>query len=318
MPVMMFLGRVLLRSARAGLIAIFLLCAGPAATAAEPAVAVVTSDGSSAYDEAVAAVIAELARGGLPRSDVTVIAAAELPTRTITLPRLIIALGAQAAQAVSDVDSRTPQLFALLPRTSFEQIIAGRGPSRTVSAIYLDQPFSRQLDLLHLALPEAKRIGVLFGPGSRHVAPFLQRAIAERGLTMTSATLERSETLYPLLQQVLGNADVLLALADPLVFNGNTIQNILLASLHARVPLVAFSPAYVKAGALLALYSTPTQIGTQAGALALAALQGRGLPTPQYPAAYTVGVNQHVARALGLNLDEASLSKQLQQMEHTP
>jgi len=40
----------------------------------------------------------------------------------------------------------------------------------------------------------------------------------------------------------------------------------------ANVPLVAFSPAYVRAGALLALYTTPTQAGSQAAHWALEVL----------------------------------------------
>ncbi|HUY02335.1 MAG TPA: ABC transporter substrate binding protein, partial [Rhodocyclaceae bacterium] len=126
------------------------------------------------------------------------------------------------------------------------------------------------------------------------------------------------QPLYPALARALDGADALLAVADPLVYNGNTIENILLASFRAGVPLVAFSPAYVRAGALLGLYSTPAQIGTQAGKMARAVLQGRPLPPPQYPTEFTVEINRHVARSLGLDLNAAVLARRLQQMERLP
>lgn len=42
--------------------------------------------------------------------------------------------------------------------------------------------------------------------------------------------------------------------------------------------MVAFSPAYARAGAVLSLHVTPTQAGVQAAALVLDVLRGRPLP----------------------------------------
>jgi ABC-type uncharacterized transport system substrate-binding protein len=107
-------------------------------------------------------------------------------------------------------------------------------------------------------------------------------------------------------------------MADPQVFNGNTLPNILLASYRARIPVMAFSPAYVKAGALLSLHSTPSQVGSQAGVVARSALQGAALPAPQYPTDFTVSVNDYVARSLGLGLDATTLSERLHSLEKRP
>jgi len=83
--------------------------------------------------------------------------------------------------------------------------------------------------------------------------------------------------------------------------------------------MVAFSPAYVRAGALLALYVTPTQIGRQAAAITRGVLQGKALSaTPLYSQEYSVAVNEHVARSLGLNLDADALRERLQSREGTP
>jgi len=299
------------------LLACALFSAGAPALAAERGVVVVTSARSADYDQAIAALADELAHGGLPRGSLEVVAAADFPSRTELPPKLYVALGSAAALALTAAGNEAPRLYALLPRERFEQITAKRRRP-AVSAIYLDQPFSRQLELLRLALPKARRVGVLWGPGSRPLAPALAAAASPRGLQLIGATLAPGQPLYPALAQVLDRTDALLAVADPLVYNGATIENILLASFRAGVPLVAFSPAYVRAGALLALYSTPAQIGAQAGRMARATLQGRPLPAPQYPAQFTVTANRHVARALGLDLNAAALAARLQQMEHAP
>ena len=120
------------------------------------------------------------------------------------------------------------------------------------------------------------------------------------------------------LKKLLDESDLLLAFADPQIYNSHTIQNILLGSFRAQVPMVAFSPAYVRAGALLAVHSTPSQIGQQAGALARGVLQGQPLGVPQYPLQFEVSVNEHVARSLGLKLDGITLAERLRRLERGP
>ena len=102
-------------------------------------------------------------------------------------------------------------------------------------------------------------------------------------------------------------------------YNSSSIQNILLASFRAKIPMVAFSPAYVRAGALLALHVTPTQIGVQAGAISWGVLQDKALSaTPLYSRDFSVAVNDHVARSLGLSLDGAALRVRLLRRESLP
>ena len=142
---------------------------------------------------------------------------------------------------------------------------------------------------------------------------------AANGLSLTEAGLEGNFNVFPDLQQVLNDSDVLLALADPLVFNSDSIQNILLTTFRAQVPVVAFSPAYVRAGALLALYATPAQVGRQAAALVQDVLRGQSLPEqPLESNDFEVSVNEHVARALNLSLDGKALRLELRRLEHLP
>ena len=97
-------------------------------------------------------------------------------------------------------------------------------------------------------------------------------------------------------------------------FNRASARNVLLSVHRWRVPLFGISAAYVRAGALAAVYSTPRQIGRQL-AEALAAIAPDGpieLPAPRYPKYFELGVNYRVAEALGLAVaDEAALQRAL-------
>lgn len=288
-----------------------------AVRATEPVVLIVSSERSTAYQEAAQAVTGELARMGEPRREVPQLSVSALADYRGPAPRLLIALGTEACSHLARGPANAPVLCTLLPRASFERVLreSGRRVGPTFSAVYLNQPAGRQLDLVRLALPQARRVGVLWGADTQGQAALLEAAVRARGLEVVSAAIGAEEPVFNGLKKILDEADVLLATANPQIYNSNTIQNILLASFRAQVPMLAFSPAYVRAGALLAVYSTPTQIGLQAGALARGLLQGQALGGPHYPVQFEVGVNEHVARSLGLKLDAASLAERLRRLE---
>lgn len=295
------------------------LAAG-ASRAVEWAVVIVNSELSATYEEAAAALVSELERNGVARSEVLQVTAAGLGVSGTLSPKLFVALGTEAASALARRELQAPVLCALLPRISFDRVLreSDRRPSPQFSALYLDQPLTRQLDLVRLALPQVRRIGALFGPESKTQSVTLEERTRARGLKLISAEVQAHEPVFQGLKKILDEADLLLALPDPQIYNSSSIQNILLASYRARVPMLAFSPAYVRAGALLAVYSTPAQISSQTAVMARGALQGKALPLPQYPQDFTVGVNEHVARSLGLTLDATTLTDRLRRMESGP
>jgi putative ABC transport system substrate-binding protein len=284
-------------------------------------VVIVSSDRSSAYIEAAQAIVTDLEQSGLSRNDILQVTAEDWLLTVERSPKLLVTLGSEAAQTVVGSDVRVPVLSALLPRSSFERILRthGRKASSQLSALFLDQPLNRQLDLIRLALPSVRRVGVLWGTESLIHAPSLRTLALASGFQLVEASVEAGEPLFPALKRVLDDTEVLLAFADPAVFNSNTIQNVLLASFRARVPLVAFSPAYVRAGALLALYVTPAQVGQQVASVARGVLQGKLLPaSPLYAQSFSVSVNEYVARSLGLSFDVDSLIGQLRKREGSP
>ncbi len=103
------------------------------------------------------------------------------------------------------------------------------------------------------------------------------------------------------------DADVLLAVPDPLVFNRHTAQSVLLTTYRLSKPVAAYSRTYVTAGALFSVYSTPAQIGRQIGEelLAMQDSPGRPLPAPGYPRYFSVEINERVARSLGIEPGQA-------------
>lgn len=299
---------------------LLLSAAAGAAWSNEPAVLVVSSERSAAYQEAAEAVTTELARSNEARREVQQLVVTDMSAYRGAVPRLYIALGTEACSQLVRSTPAAPVLCALLPRSSFERVLrdTGRRTGASLSTLYLNQPLGRQLDLVRLALPQARRVGVLWGADSQSQEAMLESAAQARGLRVVGVQVKPEEPVFNGLKKILDESDLLLALADPQIYNASSIQNILLASFRAQVPMLAISPAYVRAGALMAVYSTPAQIGQQAGQLARGVLQGQPLGVPQYPLQFEVSVNEHVARSLGLKLDAGTLAERLRRGERGP
>lgn len=234
-----------------------------------------------------------------------------------TAPDMIVTVGAQAARLTALQRTTVPVLYTLLPRQSYLELTRNRSHERIRrhSAIYLDQPLRRQLNLIGFALPEHSRIVAVLGPSTAALEDELAVAARDRDIDLRVQRLTVSEELIPLLRETIEEGDVLLSLPDPAVFNSNTIHHLLIASYHRKVPVVGFSRGFIEAGALLAVYSTPTQAGHQAAEVVRQALRtpGRSLPSPQYPKYFTVAVNRRVAASLGIEVpDEKVLLDRLQ------
>jgi putative ABC transport system substrate-binding protein len=285
-------------------------------------VSVVSSDKTAAFTQATDSLLRELLRSGVPRADIHVMSTAEFLEGGphMVEGRLIITLGADALRQVTSRSPRPAVLAGLIPRLSFERLLqdAGKRNAANVAALYLDQPFGRQLDLLRLALPGVRRVGVLWGPESVSQQPLLLAAAQARGLELSEGQHGEGQSLISALRSALADADVLLAVADGLVYNPASVSNILLTSYRAKTPVMAFSPAYVKAGALLSVHSTAAQAGAQLAAMAQQLLQSNTLPASRYPAEFSISANEYVARSLGLSVDEDALTERLRKQEKKP
>lgn len=280
------------------------------ATGALAHVLVVVSDDSPVYQQAADEIKARLAplREGRLRIDVLdpEHAASSVDADGKTSFELIVTIGLGAAQAIASRHPIQPTLCLLIQKQSFDELARRDALSgRRMSAIFLEQPVARQLDLVALALPGKTQIGAVFGPASAALAPAIEESARQRGLEVKRADVDDARDLYAAMQKVMSQSDVLLALPDPVALNASNARDFLMTSYRARVPVVAFSQAFVDAGAVVAVYSTPRQQAREGAEIAASMLTGNAtLPLPDYPRYFTVGVNFFAARALGLKIDD--------------
>lgn len=212
---------------------------------------------------------------------------------------LVVANGEAALAAVLSRPSR-PTLGVMLGRARFDALSA-RHPQAELSAFTLDQPAARQLRLLRAALPKSEHVGALFGDAQAGAKP-LQEAAAS-GFDLAAATVASEAELIARLEAVLRRSDAFVAIPDALLSQPASARAILLTSYRFQKPVFAFSRAYVDAGALAAVFTTPQQVATDVVNWLNGLPPGRlTLPPPRAPESFEIAVNRQVARALGILL----------------
>jgi putative tryptophan/tyrosine transport system substrate-binding protein len=294
--------------------AVTTLCALPAMAAT---VTLVVSENAGVYLDAALAIRKQVTADNAV-SDVRTVSAQEVSAQPNLLAgsAVIVPIGLRAAHAVSERHNTASVVCALIPKLAFDQLGSARHSQseRRWTAVYHDQPASRQFDLIRAALPTRKEIGVVLGSSSETLLWEMEIESRERGLRLTHERIAETSNLFSALQRVLSTASVLLAVADPVVLNATTAQNTLLTSYWYQVPVVAFSDSYVTAGALIAVFSKPGQQAAHVAEIVLEQLADGGrLPPPAYPKYYTVRVNPQVARVLGIVLDDdATIARRME------
>jgi len=281
--------------------------------------AILLSGADGVYREVRDAIEAEVAKDSDVRVVVDVVGTQSAPEVAAGNHLLLIAVGTRAAELVLRPGQlRAPVLVLLVPRNTLLNLTARLDGSETrrVTAVFLDQPFVRQIELIRQVFPNLTQLGAVVGPESGREVERLRTIAAARGIKLVAERAEIQTELFSVLQRIMSAAEAFLAIPDAKLVNADTAQNLLLTSFRFRTPVIGYSAAYVRAGALAAVYSTPQQAGKEGGEIARAVLKGSALPASRYPRAFRVGVNRHMAATLGLVVaDEETLKDRIQRGE---
>ncbi len=176
------------------------------------------------------------------------------------------------------------------------------------SRVELEVPLLQQLDMLRELWPRHSRVAIIRNPAtSRYPAGGLEAEARQAGFSVMIVNCDGPARLLKAVAELKGRADFLLCFPDADLFNPMTIKPLVLAALEARLPIVGFSPAFVRAGAAVGVYSDYREIGRQTGEMVLRRLRGDERTSVESPRKTLIAVNQRILRILGVEFNTASL-----------
>ena len=173
-----------------------------------------------------------------------------------------------------------------------------------IQTIILDQPIERSFLLIKNILPSARRIGILFSPMELSNQADISRKADAFDLMIHQEVIQDESEIGRKLSLLLNNIDVLLAQPNIKIYNKNTVAKILVASYRKKIPVIGFSAAYVKAGALAAVYSSPDDVAEDiTESIAHYLRHGKISTNNISPDSFSVSINSKVGHSLNIQID---------------
>lgn len=221
--------------------------------------------------------------------------AADAAQMLVRKPATIVAVGSEAVRTVLEWKSQAPTISTM----TLEADRAGAA-GRVTASVCLDIPVRTLIAELHKIFPEKTRVGLIRNPGrGGETTQQLRGSASEPGL-LEIANCGTADELLPVFLKFRKKVDFVICLPDGSLYNSATARPLIMASLENRLPIVGFSPAFLRAGAAVAIYPDYRAVGEQTADLLRRCLEPGDCSTSESPRKVDVGVNAKVLRMLGI------------------
>jgi putative tryptophan/tyrosine transport system substrate-binding protein len=257
------------------------------------AIVVAYESGVDAYTEALEGMGSALGSNSFRLVDMQA-AGADL-TRSLTARdvQLVIAVG---SRALAEVQARK------LGVPTIATMVLHGGEGDVSARVDLDIPLSTQLQAIRSLWPNHWRVGIIRNPArSRYSAEALEARARKEGFTVLVVDCDGPARLLKAVASMKGKVDFLLCFPDPDLYNPVTIKPLVMASIEGRLPIVGFSPAFVRAGAAAGIYPDYRETGRQTAEMAQRILRGEERGAEEGPRKIRMALNQRVTRLLGVD-----------------
>ena len=178
---------------------------------------------------------------------------------------IVLAIGTEAAVFARRSIKEIPVVFTMVLNPVESGIVDSlKRPGGNITGVCLNIPVEVQFKVLKKIVPHVKSIGMLYDKATKsQVEREARIAAARTGVKLVAKPIYSEAEISSGLDEVFRESDCLWAGVDPKIYNPATARHIILSTLRNKIPFMAFSAQFVKAGALIALECDYYDIGQQ-------------------------------------------------------
>jgi putative ABC transport system substrate-binding protein len=219
---------------------------------------------------------------------------------------LVVAVGLKAALAAKVEIVDVPIVYMMILDPLKHQLTAAN-----MTGTLLEVPVDRQLKFMRAFLPTLHRLGVLYDPAktSSRVKDAVQQATIS-GFQLKALPVESEKEVPQQLRMLLPDVEALWLMPDSTVLTNESLRFILDSALARKIPVIGYSPEFVRLGALLSISVNYGQVGRETGLLATRILD-KELLLPLNPVPIErlkTTVNLKTAKFLGMPIPKELMS----------
>ncbi|MBI5183166.1 MAG: hypothetical protein HY999_02240 [Nitrospinae bacterium] len=187
-------------------------------------------------------------------------------------PKCLVGIGAMAAYVITENISNIPSIFCMIQDVDTIKL------SSNSVAISLTVAPEEEFKILRSISTRFKKIGVIYDPKKNKslVEEAYSKAL-NMELTLIKGEVSSSTNAEKRLRDMIGEIDVLWLIADSSVVTEDNIKSFLKIVIENKIPMISFSPDFVKYGALFSLSPDYKEIGAQVGELVKEIIANKGV-----------------------------------------
>jgi putative ABC transport system substrate-binding protein len=192
---------------------------------------------------------------------------------------------------------------------------AGLNDGNAIAGVTLDVPLPDQFTLISQAIPKARAVGMLYRSNTPEGQRLLKsvQASLPKDWHLEAVAVDKFGSISDAIDELTNrHIDVIWASLAAGVYDAPTLRTLLLAALRDNIPVYGFSPAFVRAGALVGVGVEPATQGEQAAAITLKWIDlppNAASPRVESPKSFQIAVNQIVADKIGLQIPPELLQR---------
>lgn len=208
-------------------------------------------------------------------------------------PKVILAVGLRAAKSLKAEISDIPIVFCMAMHPLQYKL-----KTDNTTGVELEPWPHEQLEAFKRAIPGLKRVGIIYDP--ERTGRFVDKAIKAApgvGLKIVARKVSKRKEVMDALGDIVEEADALWILRDATVLTREFFNHTLIVQVDEKLPLIAYSPQFVKKGALCSFATDYPSQGRRAAELVQKILAGTS------PAEIPITAPQGI---LTINLDTAA------------
>ena len=188
-------------------------------------------------------------------------------------PKVILAVGLRAARIAKLRVNDVPIVFCM----AFHPLQNGLR-TETSTGVHLGPAVADQLKAVTRIIPHVKKIGIIYDPNRTGslVAGF-RDAAAELKLEIVAVPVKNQAEAQKALAEMPEKAQALWLIRDPTVLNRKSFNQALVLQQQKRLPVIAYSPQFVRKGAFFSYSASYERQGKKAAEIVKALLGGKSI-----------------------------------------
>ena len=222
---------------------------------------------------------------------------------------LVLAVATPAAQAAAQSITDIPVLFtAVTDPLSVHLVASADAPGANISGTSDLNPVDQQFALLREIVPDAKRVGIVYGSGevnSEIQLDLAEESAQELGLELVTATVTNPGEIQQAAES-LGEVDAIYTPSDNLVASG--LAALIGVAEERGIPVIGAESAHVEGGAVATIGIDYERLGYQTGEMAVRVLKDGTDPAAmpvEYLEELELVINPDAAQRFGIELPAA-------------